>query len=113
MVEQFKTGIPDLLIEISKKVLGVISIEKEQILSIIDEVLSECSLEDKKLLLYLSKEDMEILKKCNVEEKNKYQHIQFEEDEHLQRGDCVVKTDFGILDARMDTKLDQIKKEIS
>lgn len=118
MKEAFYNGVEDeiikLVMTISEKVIGVIVQEnKETIRSIVGQALSAALGE--KVLVRLNPEDYKVVMSSDYkyrDELDRTKRIAFKEDDTVSRGGCVVETEVGTIDARLETQLEAIRKAL-
>jgi len=103
-----------LVMTISEKVIGtIVSEHAEAVRSIVKNAI-DASLGDR-ILVRLNPEDYKVM----VSEGYRYsddfdraKRIVFKEDESISRGGCIVETEIGTIDARLETQLEAIKKAL-
>lgn len=103
-----------LVLNIAEKVIGEMAIKyKEGIGTIVRQAI-ERSLGDR-IVVRLHPEDY---KKIQEEEKvlkeklDKTKHLHFKKDETMERGGCIVETEVGTIDARLETQIKAIRKAL-
>ena len=142
VLEQLNDRLPDLVLEMVKRILPGLEPDALQIQEIVRSLLAEFVEDEETLEVYLCKEDLALLKasrkiKDVSHEKEQvdegfasaiagifdnldgddallpdFPKVKFFEDQTLKRGDCQVKSRFGLLDGRIATKLRRIEEEI-
>ena len=130
------------MIGLAERVLGQTPLDRSVIENIVKGLVAEFSGEDEKLEAYLCPEDLKLLKAFDREESAEvpaeeeeegfasaiagifdgldgddallegYPNVTFHEDPTLSRGDCQIKSRFGLLDGRIATKLRKIEADL-
>lgn len=103
-----------LVMTISEKVIGKIVHEHSAAIKSIIRQAIESSLGEK-ITVRLNPEDYKTVMADEMELKDIFdrtKRIAFKEDESIKKGGCVVETEVGTIDARLDTQLKAIKKAL-
>tara|TARA_B100001248_G_C27399098_1_gene468417 strand:- start:8417 stop:8989 length:573 start_codon:yes stop_codon:yes gene_type:complete len=112
LTQEISERLPNLVVTLTRKTLGGIELDQEKIDAIIQESLKEISNTEESLTLFLSEKDYETMSKVDESFSSKYPSIKFEKDESLNSGDCIIKNSFGLIDGRIDTKLNKVTQEL-
>ncbi|MBG31403.1 MAG: hypothetical protein CMI31_15610 [Opitutae bacterium] len=142
MTQELIKRLPELTIALTERILGEISLDREMIVGVVTNLIGEFATEDEKLEVFLSPEDLNLLKagdKLSKEEPEEvsdtddfsgalaglfdgiggadallegYPNVVFHEDTELGRGDCQIKSRFGLVDGRILTKLNKVAEEL-
>ena len=142
VLDELDQRLPSLVVGLAERVLSEIPLDGSAIEKMVLALISEFSKEDEKLEIFLCPEDLSLLKamanlKSEPQEKEEteegfasaiagifdgldgddellegYPHVKFFEDTSLGRGDCQIKSRFGLLDGRISTKLRKIEEEL-
>ena len=142
VLAELDTRLPDVVIGLAERVLGQTPLDRAAIENIVKGLVAEFSGEDEKLEAYLCPEDLKLLKAFDREESAEvpseeeeegfasaiagifdgldgddallegYPNVTFHEDPTLSRGDCQIKSRFGLLDGRIATKLRKIEADL-
>jgi flagellar biosynthesis/type III secretory pathway protein FliH len=142
VLHQLHDRLPDLVVEMVKRILPGLELDANQIQETVRSLLSEFVDDEESLEVYLCKEDLALLKAAkkidDVSPKEElpdegfasaiagifdnldgddallpdFPKVKFFEDQSLGRGDCQVKSRFGLLDGRISTKLRRIEEEM-
>ena len=142
VLAELDTRLPDVVIGLAERVLGKTPLDRVAIENIVKGLVAEFSGEDEKLEAYLCPEDLKLLKAFDREESAEapaaqeeegfasaiagifdgldgddallegYPNVTFHEDPTLSRGDCQIKSRFGLLDGRIATKLRKIESDL-
>lgn len=113
VIQDISHRLPDIVIAAVKKVIGEVQLDAQNIANIIEDVLASAAPEDENLNIKLSPSDYAILVDQQQEFIKQYSKISFSKDESLSSGDCIVSSRFGLVDAKVSTKLQQIKEELA
>ena len=109
MVKEAQQRIPVVILALLKKIWAHLDWDGQSVKSMIDQALMAYLPGESPLEVYLSPNDLAMFEELNV--KLTYDGIAFKEDLSLKRGDCLIKSRLGILDARVDTKFKRIEEE--
>lgn len=112
LTQEISERLPTLIVSLTRRALGGIELDEEKIKAIIQDNLKEVSDLTGPLTLFLSPQDYELMDKTDKQFASKHAIINFEKDESLSSGDCLIKSSFGLIDGRMDTKLKKVKEEL-
>lgn len=136
---ELENRLPDLVLGLVERVLPGVEFDCKAIEEIVRSMIKEFTNEDESLEVFLSPEDLTLLKGMSSPEKPAEPNeddggfasaiagifdnlegddallpdlpkVRFFADESLQRGDCQVKSRFGLLDGRISTKLRRIEE---
>lgn len=105
LVAQLRQALPGLALDIARRLLAGYEPPAEVISRICEEALSEIFPERENLELSLAARDADLLEKLNPDWLRRYPGLRLRPDANLQPGDCVVRSRFGLTDARVQTKL--------
>lgn len=103
-----------LVMTISEKVIGKIVHEHSEAIKSIVKQAIESSLGDK-IIVKLNSEDYKVIKEDQdefVALLDRTQRLSLKEDESVEQGGCVVETEVGTIDARLETQLKAIRKAL-
>jgi flagellar biosynthesis/type III secretory pathway protein FliH len=142
MAQELMKRLPEVTLALTERVLGEIQLDRDLVVGIVTDLISEFATEDEKLEVYLCPEDLEILKageKLSEEKPDDipdaddfsgamanlfdglggddellegYPNVAFHADADLGRGDCQIKSRFGLVDGRILTKLSKVSEEL-
>ena len=110
LTRQFRTAVPDMTMEIVRRVLGGMEPTKEAVLKIVNEVLHSIAPGPEEVEICLSERDLHLIESYQAGLREKYPKIEFRADSQLQPGDCIVTSRFGTLDGRVATKLRSVDR---
>jgi flagellar assembly protein FliH len=103
-LRQVREVLPQLVLESSARILASTPIDGVIIERIVRELLSEVLPDSETLEVQLSPADFTLISARQSEWGERYPRIEFRTNEELRSGDCVVRTNFGIVDGRIQTK---------
>ncbi len=106
LVGQLREALPDLALEIARRLLAGYEPPPEVVSRLCAEALEELFPERENLELVVSPRDAELLEKLRPEWQQRYPGLRVRSDVALTPGDCQVRSRFGLTDARQQTKLD-------
>lgn len=138
-LSELESRLPDLVMGLVERVIPGIDFDRNAIEEIVRSMITEFTSEDEALEVFLCPDDLALLKGMNSVEKSAekseeeggfasaiagifdnldgddallpdFPKVSFFADESLSRGDCQVKSRFGLLDGRISTKLRRIEE---
>ncbi|MDY6972438.1 MAG: FliH/SctL family protein [Thermodesulfobacteriota bacterium] len=105
----------ELALAIAKKVVcHEISTNKEVVINIVKEALKRV-MDDDKIRIRISPSDVQFVKNARMQFSDLVDNIEevtFEEDERILAGGCVIETNSGNIDARIDKKLQAVEEAL-
>jgi len=113
LVGQLREALPDLALEIARRLLAGYEPPPEVISRLCAEALEELFPERENLELVVSPRDAELLEKLKPEWQQRYPGLRVRSDVALTPGDCQVRSRFGLTDARLATKLSALTHSLS
>jgi flagellar biosynthesis/type III secretory pathway protein FliH len=126
VIESLRTTVPrlaketegaliELALEAAKKVVANAPISQQSVEAVVHEALSQ--LEEKaEITVQLNPDDLALLRKHNspiLEGLSDTGPMRFTSSTEVTRGGCLVHTRFGLLDARRETKLEQLRQSLA
>lgn len=109
---QLRDALPLLAVEISRRLLADYEPPAEQVLHLCEETLRQLYPEHENLELVISPRDAAMLESLPGEWKNRYPGLRITIDATLETGDCQVRSRFGLTDARRQSKLEALSREL-
>jgi flagellar biosynthesis/type III secretory pathway protein FliH len=114
-VRDLEVRVIELAVNIAERIIGrTLSANPEIVADIIGEAISQM-ISGEKVVLKVSEEDMEFVK-------SRYEQLlgmtgnarefRIEADRRLRRGDCVIETEGGMIDATLSSRLDFLVEEL-
>lgn len=114
VVNECQDNLIALAVEVAKKLVAGIPITSEMVEATIKEAMSELE-ETTDFTLMLNPSDLELLDKFNSVPRDEWAQrdkIQIVGSPDVSRGGCIIQTRFGSLDARRETKLELLQKNM-
>lgn len=104
--------LPDLILEITHRVLAGFKPDTETVRNSISETLAEVAPGSADVEIRLHPQDLALVQGVDAELEQKYPGIKLIPDLELTPGDCVAKSRFGMIDARVLTKLQNVARSL-
>lgn len=115
VIQETEKAVIELAFETAQRIVAGLPISTELVEATVQDALNQ--LENKSdLTVQLNPEDLALLRKNGspvLEHSPGTDKIQFAAAPEVSRGGCVVLTRFGILDARRETKIEQLRKSLA
>lgn len=105
LVGQLRDALPGLAVEIARRLLAGYEPSAEVVARLCGEALEQLFPEREGLELTLSPRDAELVAQFQPDWITRYPGLRIRTDAALKPGDCLVRSRFGLTDARQDTKL--------
>lgn len=102
---QFRRTLPELALDIARHLLADLELDGAAIARIVEDTLAEVVPGREGLTVLLNERDLALLEKTDAAFRARHPDMAFRADASLRSGDCVVRSRFGEIDARLDTKL--------
>jgi len=112
LAEQVSETLPDLAIEIVQRVLAGMKPDREAVERLLAETLAEIAPGSSDVEVFLSAPDLELVERIMKDYEHKYPGIKLTADPELLPGDCRAKSRFGMIDARVFTKLQNVARSL-
>jgi flagellar assembly protein FliH len=113
MVAQLRETLPELAIDIARRLLAGHEPPAEVVAKLCEEALDHLLPEREGLELILSPRDAELLKNLKPDWLTHFDGLLIRADATLVPGDCLVKSRFGLTDARGRTKLASLTEHLT
>ena len=107
---QLRAAVPDLTMDIVRRVLGGMEPDPAAVMRIVNEVLQGIAPGPEVMEVSLSARDLKLIETYQSGFRDRYPQILFRTDPDLRPGDCVVTSRFGSLDGRLATKLRSVDR---
>lgn len=104
--------LPDLILEITHRVLAGFKPDTETVRNSISETLAEVAPGSTDVEIRLHPQDLALVQGVDAELEQRYPGIKLTPDPELTPGDCVAKSRFGMIDARVLTKLQNVARSL-
>lgn len=114
LVREVEPGLVEMALEVARKLVAELPITVEMVESAVREALAQVEASAEVSIL-LHPEDLELLRSLNsplLESASEPYHPRFVAALEVTRGGCLVQTRFGTVDARRETKLELVKREL-
>ena len=112
LAAQVSETLPDLAIEIVQRVLAGMKPDREAVERLLAETLAEIAPGSTDVEVFLSASDLELVDRLMKDYEHKYPGIKLTADPELTPGDCRAKSRFGMIDARVFTKLQNVARSL-
>src|SRR4051812_16689928 len=112
MVTQLREALPSLAVELARRLLAGFEPTAEQVLRLCEETLGQLYPERENLELLLSPRDAGLLDQVSNDWKTRHPGLRITIDATLGSGDCQVRSRFGLTDARRQSKLEALSREL-
>ena len=110
LTRQLRAAIPELTMEIVRRVLGGMEPDQGAVLRILNEVLQGIAPGPEAVEVSLSARDLKLVESYQPGLRERFPQIEFRADPDLLPGDCTVASRFGSLDGRLATKLRSVDR---
>ncbi|MGF1449125.1 MAG: FliH/SctL family protein [Opitutales bacterium] len=105
--------LPDLVLALAEQVVGALPSDADMLRRVVEKHLEEAAPGDAKVEVLLNPDDHALMAGLDAELQTRYPQLAFRENADLQPGDCQVSTRFGLIDARRETKLRNLRNQIA
>ena len=113
LVAQIREALPGLAVDIGRRLLAGCEPTPERISKVCEETLAELFPERENLELFVNARDAEFIAHLNPEWMQRYPGLRVRIEPTLVPGDCQVRSRFGLIDARQQTKLETLAHSLS
>lgn len=110
---QIEQALGELILSGIQRVLKSYEPNADQLKEIVDDALRSYPREEANLKILLNPSDCELIGDFADSWISQYPGIQFKADKGLRRGDCLVQGRYGTTDARLSTKLNNLREGLS
>lgn len=110
LVQQLRDVLPELAMEAVARILATAEIDRDAVLRITRDLLSEIAPGPEQVEVQLAPRDLELIVGYEEGFREKHPGIAFRADAELRPGDCVVRSRFGVVDGRLATKLRTVEE---
>ena len=108
LVEDVRRALPSLALEVAKRALAGIVLDRGHVVAIVNETLAELAPGSADVKLKLNPQDLKQVSDLVGEFGQQYPGLELVADPSLLSGDCVASSQFGTIDARLAGKLANI-----
>lgn len=109
---QLQTALPALAVEIARRLLAGYEPSPERVVAVCTEALDQLYPDTEALELLVSPADAERLAQVDDGWQTRYPGLRITAASSLRSGDCQVRSRFGLTDARLDAKLESLRREL-
>ncbi len=111
--DQLQEALPSLTVEIARRLLAGFEPDASTVNKLCTETLAQLFPERDNLELSLNSRDYAMLTRLSPDWLERYPGLKIREDASLKPGDCLVRSRFGLTDARLDTKLNALSHALA
>jgi flagellar biosynthesis/type III secretory pathway protein FliH len=111
-LDELRALLPDLVMEMTRRVLSGLEPDRGRIERTVAEVLAEMVPGARDVEIALHPADKELLGQFDPQFEEKYPGLRFIGDPNLKVGDCMMRSRYGIVDGRLETKLDNLSRSL-
>lgn len=109
--------VPDVVLAIVRRLWGGLELTPATVQKNLQDLMHEISPDGEQLEIVLGAEDLALLKESDKEAGEigglaQHKDIVLVEDSSLQKGDCLIRSRFGTVDGRIETKLKKVEEEL-
>jgi flagellar assembly protein FliH len=112
LITQLRDTLPSLAIELARRLLAGFEPSADQVKRLCEETLAQLYPERDNLELFLCPRDAALLEDLSPEWKARHPSLRITVDASLAPGDCQVRSRFGLTDARRQSKLEALSREL-
>lgn len=114
VVHEAETALIDLALESAKKIVANMQIDVTMVENIVREALRQAE-DTAEIVIQLHPDDLALLRQHQSEILNGLPEsgpLRFSPSTEISRGGCVIQTRFGLIDARRETKIEQLRQSL-
>jgi flagellar assembly protein FliH len=114
VVQEAESALINLALESSKKIVAGMPVNAELVEAVVREALQQAE-DTAEIIIQLHPDDLILLRRHNAPEFNGLPEtgpLRFASSAEVTRGGCIVQTRFGLVDARRETKIKQIRQTL-
>lgn len=108
-VRDIRSALPGLTMQALKRVLSRVTIDRDVIVGVVEELLTEIGPDVGPIEVRLHPQDLEFIQELDSQLARNHPGLRLVADEALARGDCQAMTRFGKVDGRLENKLEQLE----
>ena len=115
VIQQTENTLMQIALECAKKIVAGIPISPELVEAVVREAVTQTK-ETAEIMVQLHPDDLALLRKNQspiLQGLPEAGPLKFIASSEISRGGCLVQTRFGLLDARRETKIEQLRESIS
>lgn len=114
LIQESEKALIELALEVAQKIVSGISITPELVESTVRDAVSQIE-HNTEIQVQLNPDDLALLRKHNspiFDGVPGAEALRFSSSPEISRGGCILHTRFGLLDARRETKIEQLRKSL-
>ncbi len=112
LAAQVSETLPELAIEIVQRVMAGMTPDRDTVERLLAETLAEIAPGSTDVQVFLNASDLKLVDRIMNDYEHKYPGIKLTADPELLPGDCRAKSRFGMIDARVLTKLQNVARSL-
>ena len=115
VIRESENALIAIAIETARRLVAGLPVSAEMVESAVREALTQAE-DSGAFVIELHPEDLALLQQVKsplLDERSGGERLQLQASSEVTRGGCLVRTRFGCVDARRETKLEQIRKALS
>lgn len=115
LIHESEKALIELAMEAAQKIVGALPISSEMVEGVVREAAGQLE-HSTEIAVHLHPDDLAVLQKNNSEILNgipSADTVRYSGSPEVTRGGCVIHTRFGLLDARRETKIEQLRKSLA
>ncbi|MGF1483011.1 MAG: FliH/SctL family protein [Opitutales bacterium] len=105
--------LPELVLRVAEEVMGALPIDQQLVRTVVEKHVADAAPGDSEVEVRLHPDDRGLVEGLDAQLAERYPQLVFRADPELARGDCQVRTRFGLVDARRETRLRNLAEQIS
>ncbi len=113
IAQQMRVALPDLAVDVAKRVLAGFAPPPEVVEQLCQEAMRALFPEVQDLELVVGERDHAIIESLVPEWRTTYPGIKVTIDPVLMAGECLVRSRFGVIDARHGAKVESLRRELA
>ncbi len=106
-----EAALVELALEAARRLVAGLPITREMIEAVVREALDEME-RDEEMTVLLHPEDLRLLERAGGAAAAESASIEFQAADEVTRGGCILRTRFGALDSRRETKLQRLRDSL-
>ena len=115
VIQETETTLINLALEAAQKIVAGLPIDAKQVETVVREALRQVE-DTAEIIIQLHPDDLALLHKHNASVLNGLPEtgpLRFAGSSEVTRGGCIVQTRFGLVDARRETKMEQLRQTLA
>ncbi|HEY0455449.1 MAG TPA: FliH/SctL family protein, partial [Verrucomicrobiae bacterium] len=115
VMQECEKALAELALEIARKLVGGLPVSAEMVEAVVQEALADTE-DCTEYNVHLNPEDFQLLERLQsplLTTAPARERLHFHQTTEVSRGGCIVKTKFGTVDARRETKVEVLQKSLA